>query len=1197
MRGGVRRQTAWMAAVAAVAAVTALLALVSGVAVAAPTQALGSYNYTQVLEMSLLFYEAQRAGKLPANNRIPWRGDTFLYEKGTSNEDLTGGYMDAGDHIKFSLPMAFSVTNLAWGLLDQPAGYQQAGQVAYIRDAIKWGTDYFIKCHVSPNSLYIQIGNPDDEHQQWMAPETRTNARPTVMINPSSPGADVAGEVAAALAAASMVFQSVNATYAAQCLTHAQQLYTFAKTYPNKYSNSFYPSSDYKDELAWAALWLYRATNTAGYFTDATTFATSNTPWSYSWDLKDAAVWALTYRLAPASSNAQASAVESFLNGWLPGGGAVPYTPKGLAYRSDWGVLTLATNVAWIAMFHAQSRTLNGRTTGTSSQSYVDFAINQLHYVMGSSGRSFIVGFGTNPPKQAHHAGASCPLYSTNVPCGWDVFNANTPNTHIIYGAIVGGPDQNDAYSDVRSNYQQAEPACDHNGPFSSAVAYLVALQAGNPTVVAPTTGAAVATSTGPAPGQTTGSNPAPPVPGSSAAAPAGIAVTSVFPIESRALDVYTDALNSALAIWGWCDTINPNSNTYSRSGTSIAATCGSWQAVSINCQNPPCMSADSYTDLVFWMNGGPSGGQNSIQLQFISQVPSSSTQIGTRVVLTSDSDPLLANTWRRFEVNLAAAGITGRFDGFWIWNTQNPSTPTFYIDDMYFELVTSATSVYNIPANTLLPALSASSVLSVSALSASSASAASASAASVSASSASIKSVSSVRAAASTSAYSASVSSASRMSVASVASASAVSASAASVAAVASAVSASVASVAAVASAVSVSAASASIAAISSATPEVDSSALAAQSSASVASAFRVSTSSVVRASVLSVSSVSAASAASVSQVSVSALLASVSSASAVSASAASALSASAKSASSASAQSAASLSSASARSAASVSSVSAQSAASLSSVSVKSAREQSAASVASVVAAASANSVASVQSALSASIAAATSTAFVAADPASSGASSPVGIIAGIVVALLVVVAVAVALVIRRRRCQQSGMPKGPSTMELVAPMQAHAKPLSKHKPPPEPIYSSPDSASASQEGMYQVPADFRPSMSDVYYAPADASQIDADVYSAPSDAYPGDDTYYSAAAGAASPVYTSPVDTVSGGGYAVPDQKKPPSSEYATPTTKPKPKPVSSNRAGPVKPTPLPRPEALYAMVNKPKKPAAPNRESFA
>jgi endoglucanase len=52
------------------------------------------YNYGEVLGLSILFYEAQRTGRLPANNRIPFRGDSMLDDKGSNGEDLTGGYFD-----------------------------------------------------------------------------------------------------------------------------------------------------------------------------------------------------------------------------------------------------------------------------------------------------------------------------------------------------------------------------------------------------------------------------------------------------------------------------------------------------------------------------------------------------------------------------------------------------------------------------------------------------------------------------------------------------------------------------------------------------------------------------------------------------------------------------------------------------------------------------------------------------------------------------------------------------------------------------------------------------------------------------------------------------------------------------------------------------------------------------------------------
>lgn len=37
-----------------------------------------SFEYGEALTKSLLFYEGQRSGKLPSNQRVQWRGDSAL---------------------------------------------------------------------------------------------------------------------------------------------------------------------------------------------------------------------------------------------------------------------------------------------------------------------------------------------------------------------------------------------------------------------------------------------------------------------------------------------------------------------------------------------------------------------------------------------------------------------------------------------------------------------------------------------------------------------------------------------------------------------------------------------------------------------------------------------------------------------------------------------------------------------------------------------------------------------------------------------------------------------------------------------------------------------------------------------------------------------------------------------------------------
>ena len=68
------------------------------------------FNYAEALQKSLYFYEVQQAGPLPEWNRVSWRGDS------TMSDDVQGGRYDAGDHVKFNLPMAYSAAMLAWGI-------------------------------------------------------------------------------------------------------------------------------------------------------------------------------------------------------------------------------------------------------------------------------------------------------------------------------------------------------------------------------------------------------------------------------------------------------------------------------------------------------------------------------------------------------------------------------------------------------------------------------------------------------------------------------------------------------------------------------------------------------------------------------------------------------------------------------------------------------------------------------------------------------------------------------------------------------------------------------------------------------------------------------------------------------------------------------------------------------------------------
>ncbi len=239
----------------------------------------GAFNFAEVLQKSLWFYDAQRSGKLPDDFRIRWRGHSGLNDGGDAGLDLTGGFYDAGDHVKFGLPMAFSLTMLAWGGVEYADAYAETRQMAPLLEVLKWGTDYLMKCHVrnpdgSTAAFYGQVGDGHADHSYWGRAESMTMSRPAFKIDAANPGSDLAAETAATLAATSMLFQTPEPAYAALLLDHARALYAFADAHRGKYSDSipnaadFYKSwSGYQDELTWGAIWLHRATGEAAYLT------------------------------------------------------------------------------------------------------------------------------------------------------------------------------------------------------------------------------------------------------------------------------------------------------------------------------------------------------------------------------------------------------------------------------------------------------------------------------------------------------------------------------------------------------------------------------------------------------------------------------------------------------------------------------------------------------------------------------------------------------------------------------------------------------------------------------------------------------------------------------------------------------------------------------------------------------------------
>ncbi|XP_071738342.1 endoglucanase 17-like isoform X1 [Rutidosis leptorrhynchoides] len=459
-----------------------------------------THNYHDALTKSILFFEGQRSGKLPPNQRMNWRKNSGLSDGSNMKVDLVGGYYDAGDNIKFGFPMAFTTTMLSWSVLE--FGGMMKSELGNAKTAIRWATDYLLKATKQPDTIYVQVGDANKDHACWERPEDMDTQRTVLKIDKNNPGTDVAAETAAALASASLVFRKSDPIYSKILLRRAIRVFAFADKYRGSYSDGlknyvcpFYCSySGFQDELLWGAAWLQKATRSPMYLSyiqsKGQSLGADESDNTFSWDNKHVGARILlskAFLLQKVQSlHDYKGHADSFICSLVPGApfSQTQYTPGGLLFKMPDSNLQYVTSTTFLLVTYAKYLTKSHKVVNCGGMIVTPrhlrtIAKKQVDYILGDNPlkMSFMVGYGPRYPQRIHHRGASMPSVSTHpakIDCGagFAFMHSETPNPNVLVGAIVGGPDLHDQYTDERSDYSQAEPATYTNAPFVGTLAY-----------------------------------------------------------------------------------------------------------------------------------------------------------------------------------------------------------------------------------------------------------------------------------------------------------------------------------------------------------------------------------------------------------------------------------------------------------------------------------------------------------------------------------------------------------------------------------------------------------------------------------------------------------------------------------------------------------------------------------------------------
>lgn len=404
-----------------------------------------SYNYAEALKLATAWFDANRCGTGVATDNVfsSWRSACH------TADSVDGGFHDAGDHVKFGLPAAFSASAMGWALYEFKSEFDRAGATDKALQELKIFSDYFMNCW-SNNSFVIQIGDGGSDHSYWGPPENQTTSRPTYKATSGSPASDICGQTAGALALMYLNYKDQNAAYANRCLATAKELLTFAKTNLGRgmAGNGYYNSSSHFDDLCWAAIWLHVATGEPEYLNQAIEWFEQkndsgdnpyNKAWTYCWDDSAMGNIIMLYKL---------TGKQKYYDGiiwnfdWFSKN--LTKTPAGLPYINNWGCLRYAS---------AEAGLIYVMYKNFGVDSYNAIANRVIDYCLGDNPKNlcYLTNYGSNAVKHPHH-------------------RANEPvmggRTNGMVGALAGGPDNGDNFTDDVNQYVYTEVALDYNASF-----------------------------------------------------------------------------------------------------------------------------------------------------------------------------------------------------------------------------------------------------------------------------------------------------------------------------------------------------------------------------------------------------------------------------------------------------------------------------------------------------------------------------------------------------------------------------------------------------------------------------------------------------------------------------------------------------------------------------------------------------------
>jgi endoglucanase len=354
---------------------------------------------------------------------------------------------------------------------------ENANGVADLLDEARWQMEFHLRMQVPQGQALAGMAHHKMHDANWTGFPMRPDQDPQQrFLRPPSTAATL--NLAATAAQCARIWQSIDPSFAARCLTAAQRAWGAARAHPNLLApgsdstgGGSYGDGTVSDEFFWAAAELFITTGDATYQTFLTQSPFFNQDitgmhWGGTQALGAISLAVVPNGLGPAG-------IASVRNHVVAGARAARTTVQNQGYgvpitNYPWGSSSSVLNAA-ILMALAYDF--------TGDQGYLQAVVQSMDYILGRNalGKSYVSGYGENPLRNPHHrfwarqVSASFPPPPRGALSGGPNASPSDPTAR----AALGGCRPQRCYIDDLNAYSVNEVAINWNAPLAWVAAFL----------------------------------------------------------------------------------------------------------------------------------------------------------------------------------------------------------------------------------------------------------------------------------------------------------------------------------------------------------------------------------------------------------------------------------------------------------------------------------------------------------------------------------------------------------------------------------------------------------------------------------------------------------------------------------------------------------------------------------------------------